>query len=151
MIIGKPSKGSSSIPSIGITQWTKYTIPYTAIQTNALINNYALVTLPAKTLFSSSILKHSQAFTGGSIASCVALVISYGGQDLNGSFNIFQAPSGNLYQLQDQRGNGGYTVGSDITTTQPVIVRFTATGGGQTLNNLTQGSLDLWFETVTLQ
>lgn len=149
MIIGRnPSSsggGGGGLPS-GVAQWKKYTVTYNQIQTAATTNGITIVTLPSRTGFGASLIKHSISFLGTGVTSCSMQLNGYG-TILNGSLNIFQSVAGNAYQIVDERNSNGYQFGTDITATQAITANFTC---NVNLNNLTQGSIDIWLETITL-
>lgn len=117
----------------------KYTVDYTDIQTAATTNTATLLSLPAKTLIEFVIIKHSTAFAGGSIS---ALTVDVGdatdADELIAAFDVVQAVAEGASQITSAPYIGAFASATNIVAT------FTATGDN--LDQLTQGSVDIWIK-----
>lgn len=124
--------------------WTKYTV--TEADLNALSGSsdfVALLTLGAKTLIHSVVIKHSAAFTGGTVSACtVSVGISGTPLKYAPAFNIFQAPGNTVFQTSSVVGMENYGAGT--------VIRASFVTTGDTLANLTAGSVDIWVLAGTL-
>jgi hypothetical protein len=129
-------------------QWKKYTISYTQVKNASTTTTISIDSLPAKTLLSATIMKASQAFIGGSLTDVEAEIFGWGNQAFNGQNDILQVVSGSHYFLSDNRNqDSGYAIMADLTQAPDLTCVFT---GDSNLDQLTQGSLDIWIEFVTL-
>ena len=122
---------------------TPFTISYSDLSAAAAGNSITLATLPAGTVLHGVVMKHSAAFTGGTIS---AYTVSVG---LTGNvakyataFDVFQAPGNTV----GQASFGGYVENFGATT--DIKISAAATGG--LLNAATAGSLTVWLLTTKL-
>lgn len=134
---GAPVTGTTAVPVC-----SKYTIPYTSVQTAATTNDVALFTLPARGKITGITIKHSAAFAGSSITAVSVSIGASGNPTAYASaYNILQAVSNTA--MQDDGGH--YSV--DFAS-HAVSARFISTGAD--LSALTTGSVDVWACTVVL-
>lgn len=122
-------------------QWSKYTVPYTALTANATTQQVTLFNLPAKGKIQGVTIKHSAAFTKSGLT---AMTVSVGSSGTPAgyapAFDVFQSVS-NTAQYDDG-GNFSLTAAA-----HDVIAQFTSTGtnlGNGTTTTLTAGSVDIW-------
>lgn len=131
---------SSQIASL-TSSFQSVSVSYTQLQTAGLTNAIPLFTLAANTILKSIVIKHSTAFTGGSISALNAQVGPSGSfQNFIENFNILQAP-----------GNGVYDnalIGIPNFASQ--IIYLNAVAVGANLSSLSQGTLKVWYEIANL-
>lgn len=127
----------------GVPVWTKYSLDYTDFATAAASNEITLGVVPAKTVIHATVLKHGASFTGGTIASYTLKVgISGAPGKYLSPFDVFQAPGDTVGSV----ANDGFC--EDYAN--PVTVTITATATGDTLDNATAGTVDVWLYTSQL-
>jgi hypothetical protein len=129
--------GTSAVPVC-----TKYTIPYTAVQTSGTTKTVPVFTLPARGKITGLTVKHTAAFTGSGLTGVTASI----GKASNATayaepYNVAQAVSDTA--MQDDGGQYSVDFASHAVT-----AHFTSTGAD--LSALTAGSVDIWACTVVL-
>ncbi|GAG29469.1 unnamed protein product, partial [marine sediment metagenome] len=107
------------------------------------INPTELTGVPAGTIVPAFKQKHSVAFVGGTI-SAATLGITYNATDFSG-LNVFQAPLGTRGTTNDAMS--GFDI-PDHDAVSNIGVKLILTG--DTSDNLTAGSADIWINLVTL-
>lgn len=131
--------GVAAVPT-----WTKYTVPYSAFSVAANTNAITLFTLPAGGFILGVKIKHSTAFSGGGLT---AYTISVGitGNDTKfaSPFDVFQAVSGTAFQATQNFDSEDHD--------NPTTINIVATSTGDTLDNVTAGSVDVWVLTSVTQ
>ena len=120
-------------------RWVKFTKSYTDLNTT---NNTMLEILlelygPPKRYIQSVVLHHTDSFLGGSIATATARLMWNSVLQGGSAFDVFQAPDNtpakrSSYQINDT---------NNFDTTNALSVLFTV---DTNLNQLTQGTLDIW-------
>lgn len=119
------------------TLLSKYTIDYTDIAAAATSDTETFLSLPEKTMIEYIVVKHSTAFSGGSIS---ALTVDIGdasdADELLSAFDVFQTVAEAANEVVSCVYIGAFASSTNI------IATFTATGDN--LDQLTQGSLDIW-------
>ena len=118
----------------------KYTISHTALKTAATTNDIALLTLPAGGLIQNVVLKHSAAFTGGSISAYTLTVGISGDLDKYTPavlFDVFQAPGDAVFEFAT-------TQGIETFNASGTSIRLAAISTGADLDQSTAGSVDVW-------
>lgn len=122
--------------------WTKYTVPYDSFTASANTETIELFELPIKGVIHNVIVKHSEAFSGGSLSAYIVKVGLTGETDkYSPSFDVFQAiadttASNNRCDFVEDFGS--------VTS-----IKITADSLGDTLDNVTAGSVDVWvFQSV---
>lgn len=119
------------------TLLSKYTIGFADIAAAATTDTESFLTLPEKTVIEYIVVKHSTAFAGGSIS---ALTVDIGdasdADELLSGFDVFQAVADAAREIVSCVYIGAFSGSTNI------IATFTATGDN--LDQLTQGSLDIW-------
>lgn len=124
-------------------QWAKYTVTYSQLAAAATTNSITLFSLPAKYLIAGVIIKHSTAFSGGSISAyTVSVGITGSLAKYAAAYNVFQAVSSNTAQL-----SGSFNM-EDFSSATNILI--TATSTGANLNAATAGSVDIWVNTASL-
>lgn len=129
----------------GAPQWTKYTKTYTDFSTAATASEISLANISAGTFVHNVVIKHSEAFAGGSIS----------------AYQIDVGPSGDLTQFVD-----GFAVTDAPTDSRHQSVTlgevhnnaFASTGvlaaraesTGDNLDQAASGSVDIWVLSSTL-
>lgn len=135
------SAGIDTAAASGV--WQKITITHTQLQTAALTNTIELVSLAAKTVVESIVIKHSTAFAGTSITDYKVKIGITGELDRYlGNFDVDQTVSGTAFDCVNLQ-----EIPSFSTTTS---VKITATSVGANLSSSTAGSVDVWVKTSTL-
>lgn len=124
----------------GLTsKFQQVTVLFSQLQAAALSNNIALFTIPAGSILKNVIIKHSQAFTGGSISAVQAQIGPSGSfQEFIQGLDIFQAIGDQVFD------NAGLDfIGSFASVT---TIYLNAVAIGANLSALTQGSLTVAYE-----
>jgi hypothetical protein len=122
---------------------TKYTIPYTSFSTAGNTNSLTLVTLPAGSIVTGCKIKHSTAFIGGSLSNYqIEVGVSGTLAAVAPLFNVHAAVSSTNYQ-----STISYLPTDNVATTALLV---TAVSTGDTLNNATAGSVDIWIQSSQL-
>ena len=117
--------------------WSKYTVPYTSLSTAATTNSITLFSLPAAGIIHGVKIKHSTAFSGGSISAyTVSVGISGTLAKYATAYNVFQAVANDTFQLSNTLGSENHASATNIL--------ITATSTGANLNAATAGSVDIW-------
>jgi hypothetical protein len=123
--------------------WTKYSIGYAALAAAATTNNITLLTLPAKTLITRVVIRHTEAFSGGSLSSyTISVGIAGTLAKYCAAFDVFQAVSGTAF--------GVSTVAQTLESfTSDTAIKVAAVGS-HNLNTATTGSVDIYVQTAEL-
>lgn len=123
--------------------WQSYTFTSAQLAAAALTNTVTIAPLLAKQVLHMVLIKHSQSFTGGGIATYTVRVGVSGALAKYASpFDVFQAVSSNALQLSNC---------ADIEDfVSPVNIAITAVSTGANLNAATQGSVTVWLLTSVL-
>lgn len=133
----KPLTNASNVP-----QWTKYTVTYAQLAAVAFTNNVTLFSLPAKSIVTNVIVKHSTPFTGGLItAYTISVGIGTNPVKFAAAFNVFQAASdtAKLVTLATSPDVESFVSATNIIATAVSLT--------DTLNNAVAGSVDIWVQT----
>lgn len=124
-------------------QWTKYTKSYTDFSTAATSNEISLATLAAATVVHGVMIKHSTAFSGGSITSFeVSVGPSGDATKYVDSFDVDQTVASSAFlsaQMQEIE---------DFAATSVLAVQ--AVSVGDDLDQASAGSVDIWVLSSTL-
>lgn len=122
----------------------KYTVSYSDLSAAATTNDIELYSLAAMEIPIFHEIKHSTAFSGGSVS---ALTLSVGiSGDLAkylAAFDVFQA-------IGDTVNAGQFTLLPAPNHGSATSIRVAATAIGDDLDQLTQGSVDIWAVKFTL-
>jgi hypothetical protein len=123
--------------------WTKYTIAYGALSAAALTNSITLFSLGAKQVIHGVMIKHSAAFTGGSI-SAYSVEVGVTGDLLRyaSPFDVFQSVGSSTFQASADLSPEDFIGATSI--------KVTATSVGANLSAATAGSVDVWVLVSTL-
>ena len=126
-------------------QWSKYTVTYSQLAAAATSNDIELLQLPAKTMLTGAVIKHSTAFSGGILTNyTVSVGISGTLAKYASAFNVFQAVSDTTKQVQ-------FELAQDIESfANSTSIRVAAVSTGTTLDQATAGSVDIWVRTEKL-
>jgi hypothetical protein len=123
--------------------WTAYTVSSADLAAAATSNSITLASLPAKTVLHAVVIKHSAAFTGGTITLYTLSVGIAGTTDKYASaFNVLQAPGNSIGQLSGSLFCENFAA--------PTTVQITAASTGGLLNTATTGSATIYLCTTTL-
>lgn len=123
--------------------WTKYTIAETAFTESATSEDIELFSLAAKQMIEKIVIKHSAAFTGGTLSAFTLSVGIVG--DLTkyaAAFDVFQAIGATVFQLSETAGIENF---GDSTS-----IRLAAVSTGDDVVNANTGSVDVWVFTSKL-
>ena len=119
--------------------WQKVTFAYTDINTASGSFTATAFTLDPLEYVSSYVIKHSTAFTGGSVTGIdLALGITSNNTKHVSSFDIFQGVTTTAFLSQ------GVNDMESFASTVTVFAKFTSTGSN--LDSLTAGSVDIWLQ-----
>jgi hypothetical protein len=136
----------SSAQLLSVPYWTKYTKTYTDLSTAGLTNDIELFSLPAKTVIHKTVVKHSVAFSGSTIASyTISVGIAGTLAKFIAAFDVFQAVAATTFSSAATTINQ-----SPENFTSAVSVRIAAVAVGANLSAATAGSVDMWVETSLL-
>lgn len=117
--------------------WTKYTVVYSDLAAAALTNSITLFTLPAGGVIHGVKIKHSTAFSGGSISAYTVSVGIVGNTTkYAGTFDVFQATGASTYDLTQNFAGESHTA----TT----AIKVEAVSVGANLDQAVAGSVDIW-------
>lgn len=126
-----------------LLRWTKYTVAATDFTAAAAAEDIELLSLPTREAIHAVVIKHTTAFSGGTLS---ALTLSVGiSGDLTkyaAAFDAFQATGDTVFgfnELPDMENFGAAT-----------SIRVEATATGDTLDNVGTGSADIWVLTSEL-
>ena len=123
--------------SVKIPVWTKYTVTYSDLATVATTNSITLYTAVAKAMIHHVVVKHSQAFSGGSLSAYTVEVGLTGNTTKYApAFDVFQAVADTA--ASNDRND---FIESFASTT---AVKITADSTGDDLDNAAAGSVDVW-------
>ncbi len=132
----------AKITGLGIPSWVKYTLSYSDFSTAGTSNSITLHSLIAKQVVHAIIIKHTTAFSGGSISSYkVKVGVSGNTNKYATEFDVFQTvtdTTGETYMLLKMEDFGG-----------AVNLLATATAS-HNLDTATAGSVDIWVFKTTL-
>jgi len=132
----------AKIVGLGIPSWTKYTFGFADFSAAAVTNSITLQSLTAKQVVHAIVIKHTEAFSGGSISSYkVKVGVSGSLSKYATEFDVFQAvadTTGETYQLLKMEDFGG-----------AVNLLITATAS-HNLDTAAAGSVDVWVFKTTL-
>jgi len=126
-----------------LPKWTKYTVAATAFTAAAATEDVALFSLPARGSIHQVVLKHTTAFSGGTLS---AMTISVGIvgtlTKYSAAFDVFQATGDTAFSFNDIPGVEDF---GSVTS-----IRAAATATGDTLDNVGTGAVDIWVLTSEL-
>ncbi len=121
----------------------KVTVGFASLTNAGLTQTINLISTAARTKSCGVSVKHTAAFTGGTVATLTVSVGDAAGSatTYTAAFNIFQAPSNTVFQDTAELISATYAAST-------IQAFFTSTGGN--LNTLTTGSVDFDVCTVVL-
>lgn len=123
-------------------KWTKYTIAETSLTDADTSQDISLVTLTQREKVLAVTIKHSAAFTGGSLSGMTVSVGTAASPTFyTPAFDIFQAVGDGVFLDMT-----GYSSASMAAGGHAVIAQFNSTGDN--VVNATAGSVDIWMWTV---
>lgn len=129
----------------GGASWTKYTFSNTQLSDPGQQGkSVTIVTLPQKSVVTGVIVKHSKAFTGGAITAYNVSIDSnnVGYAAYSPNLDVFQSPADNIFNSNIQQAPIFQSAGDDV------VISSSCEGG--TLDEATQGSVDVWLKVETL-
>jgi hypothetical protein len=134
-----PGSFASPIPLGGAPSWVKYTKTFSDFSLGALTNTITLFTLPAGGIIHFNKIKHSVAFSGGSITSYViSMGIAGSETKYAGPFDVFQVVGNTTFQVAEGIGSESHSAGIAITVTATA---------SHNLDTAAAGSCDFWVYT----
>ncbi len=141
LIVNSSGNGWALTPSLSPIQ--ELIIGYLALQTASTSNQYHLFDLPAGSILTYLVIKHTAAFAGTSITDVKASLGNSGTAALfiNG-FDLYQAPGDTIYDSVVANYIGSFV--------NPTGIYMTVTSTGANLANLTAGSVNVWYDFDTL-
>lgn len=117
--------------------WTKYTVDYSDLAAAATTNNIELFSLPAGGVIHGVKIKHSTAFSGGSISAyTVSVGITGTLAKYASAFDVFQAVGNAVQQISSTVGTENHGAATSI--------KIAATSTTDNLDQATAGSVDVW-------
>jgi hypothetical protein len=117
--------------------WKKYTVPYSSFTAAANTETIELLELPAKGVIHNVVVKHSTAFSGGSLTGYnIKVGLTAETDKYSPAFDVFQAVADTT--AFNNRCDFVEDFGS-VTS-----IKITADSIGDTLDNVTAGSVDVW-------
>lgn len=123
-------------PFAGI-RWKKFTKTFTDLSFAGLTNDIQVYSLAAGEVIHGVKIKHSTAFSGGSIASyTVSVGIVSALTKYASAFDVFQATSNTTFQISNSFGSENHGASTSI--------RLAAVSTGGNLSTATTGSVDVW-------
>lgn len=126
-----------------LPKWAKYTVAATAFTAAAAAEDIELFSLPARGVIEKVVLKHTTAFSGGSLS---ALTISVGITGTltkySATFDAFQATGDTVFSFNNLPNTEDFGAATSI--------RAAAVATGDTLDNVGTGSIDIWVLTSVL-
>lgn len=135
---------ATAVTDYGKLGWTKYTIAETALTTSSTTEDETLFACPQFCKVEYVVVKHSAAFTGGSISAMTVSVGTTGTVDYySQAHDIFQATGDTVFQDTNVFGSATMAAAG-----HNVIARFTAVGDD--VVNATAGSVDIWVKVSIL-
>lgn len=118
-------------------RWKKFTVGFAALAAAALTNDIEVYSLAAGEVIHGVKIKHSAAFSGGTLASYTVSVGIVGNLVKYASaFDVFQATSNTTFQLSNSFGSENHGAATSI--------RLAAVSTGDNLNQASAGSVDVW-------
>jgi hypothetical protein len=128
---------AGSTPTGGALTWQRFTVAESAFTAAATSESITLFTLGAGEVIHAVKIKHSTAFSGGTLtAFTVEVGISGDTTKYASAFDVFQAVADTTFQLSD----GLFSENHGSTTT----VQITARSTGDDVADATAGSVDVW-------
>lgn len=136
--------GSEWVPTpISSNGFVQYTKSFSDFSAAANTNSITLFSLPAATIIEQVVIKQSASFTGGTISAyTVSVGISGNDPKYASAFDVFQAPGDTVAQLSSSAGFEDFA--------NPVTITITATSTGDTLDNASDGSVDIYVYTKSI-
>lgn len=138
--------GSGNLRFKSAGSFTKYTKTFTDFSDASTSKTITLVTVPAKTMISRVIIRPTTQFTGGALDAYFISIGKTGSETaFISNYNVFVA------NTPDDGGGTPISMPNAIVDfDNPYDVVVQATSSSDNLNAATQGSVDIWVETVNL-
>lgn len=135
---GLTGGGASALATdVDVPRWRQYTVAESAFTAAAASEDIELFSLPAGGIIQAVKIKHSTAFSGGTLSAFTVSVGITGTLDKYASaFDVFQAVADTTMQLSNSFGTEDHGSATSI--------RINAAATGDTVNNATAGSVDVW-------
>lgn len=122
---------------LSVPRWRKFTFDYTDLAAAATANDIELYSLPAGGIIHAVKIKHSTAFSGGTLSAyTVSVGIAGNLTKYASAFDVFQAVGNTTFQLSNSFGSENHGAATSI--------RIEATSVGDDLDNATAGEVDVW-------
>lgn len=136
-----PTTSAALAASIDI--WNKVSLPYTAFQTASTTSTVTAATLPALYMLNGLVIKHSIAFSGGSISDVtMGIGISTDHGKFINSFDVLQSVSDTAFDYIFDPFIGSFA--------NPTSIQLTATSTSANLSSLSAGSVDVYYRYAPL-
>lgn len=117
--------------------WTKYTVTYSDLSAASTTNDVELFSLPAGGVIHGVKIKHSTAFSGGSISAfTVSVGITGTLAKYASAFDVFQAVGNTTQQISSTVGTENHGASTSI--------KIAATSTGANIDQATAGIVDVW-------
>jgi len=124
--------------------WDQYNLAFGEFSAAALTKEVTLFSLAAKQIPEAFIIKHSTAFTGGSISAMTMEIGITGENDrFLAAFNVFQTVGGTVFAAQASTLDI-----QSFTGATNIIIKATSVGAN--LSALSAGVVDVWVKRSTL-
>ena len=136
--------GSGNLSFANSAGWTLFTVSETAFTAAATSEDISLFSLLENQVIEAVVIKHSTAFSGGTLSAFTVSVGIVGDLDKYGSaFDVFQATGAAVAQVSSSLGFEDFTGATDI--------RIAAVAVGDDVLDAAAGSVDVWVKVSTLQ
>ena len=137
VVVNNAGNGWSLVP--GLTPMQEVVVGYAALSAASTNFQLELFTIPAGSILTYVVIKHTTSFTGGGISDVKASIGTAGAPTLFvNSFDVYQAPGDTVYQSVVAN-----FIGSFVNTTG---IYLTAVSSGANLSALGAGSLNVWYD-----
>jgi hypothetical protein len=100
-LLGSPVPTPAIISTL-LARWINFTVTFAQLSTDDTVSDYTLWTPPAGTVLHMSTMKHSAAFTGGTLTAYTLQAGLAVGADYSRylpAFDVFQAPGASIYNF----------------------------------------------------
>lgn len=146
-VIAGPASGGAAAPTAralvqadlptAFPSWTKYTVTFADLAINDPNNSIVLFSLPARGVIHSVVIKQSQNFEGGAIATYTLSVGPVGTETkYANAYEVFSAEGNTVFQISSVVGAENFGAATNIMVS--------ASADDQALDTATQGSADIF-------
>jgi hypothetical protein len=132
-----PQAAAAEGVDAALPRWKKFTVDYTDLAAAALTNDIEVYSLVAGEIIHGVKIKHSTAFSGGTITDyTVSIGIAGDLVKYASAFDVFQAVDNQTFQLSSTFGSENHGAATSI--------RIAAVAIGDDLDQATDGEVDVW-------